>query len=208
MNITYLIIIISLAFCVFIFFYFRWYIKKRTSVNELLNEYRTEVYRLIAEIDSKTDRDMLLVEDRIKKLNEVLEETDKRIAVYARELDRSRKGEALYSNLGRGIRAALNTQDEIDIAKNEPAVKPTAAITDKPPQLSIVRPNLEVQPPPQSANPIQIVHDNNKGASKRFIRAQIDELANQGVSQAEIASRLDISIAEVDLAMNLRRKST
>ncbi|MCL1954777.1 MAG: hypothetical protein FWF68_08250 [Spirochaetes bacterium] len=189
------------------FFYFKWYIKRRTSVLGQLEEYRTEVYRLIAEINAVTDRDSQLVEDRIEKLRAVLDETDKRISVYVKELEKSRTGEALYASLGRGIRAALNNTD----------VKP-------PPQLSAVRPNVEVQqqlfsaplektPLSQSSqvtSPVQSAVQGGaqvqKPSSKRQIRASIDLLANEGLPPAEIASRLDISIAEVDLAMNLRRR--
>jgi len=207
MNINYVLFFICISFCVFMFFYFKWYIKRRTSVLGQLEEYRTEVYRLIAEINAVTDRDSQLVEDRIEKLRAVLDETDKRISVYVKELEKSRTGEALYASLGRGIRAALNNTD----------VKP-------PPQLSAVRPNVEVQqqlfsaplektPLSQSSqvtSPVQSAVQGGaqvqKPSSKRQIRASIDLLANEGLPPAEIASRLDISIAEVDLAMNLRRR--
>jgi hypothetical protein len=191
MNINFIIPIICIAFCVFIFFYFRWYIKKRTSENELLEEYRSEVYRLLAEIDSKTDRDLMLVEDRIKKVNEVLEEADRRIAVYTRELDRSRKGEELYTNLGRGIRAALKTP-QVESQRQQQQMQSLIQIVPSPEE-------KPASPPPPAGD--------NKNTSKRFIRARIDELASQGLSASEIASRLKISIAEVDLAMNLSRKS-
>ncbi len=191
MKIYFLISIIALAFCFFIFFYFKWYIKKRTSDLELIAEYRSEVYRLIADIDAATDRDSRLVEDRIKKLKTILEETDKRVAVYTRELDRSKTGEALYTSLGRGIRAAINT-------KPEPA--PEQALPA--PNLSIVRPNIEVQPqmPPPAAPPKT---QPTQTAAKNQIRAQIEELAGEGFSSAQIASRLKISLSEVDLAMNI-----
>jgi len=42
-----------------------------------------------------------------------------------------------------------------------------------------------------------------KPPSKQQIRSRIDELVKEGLSQADIASLLGISIAEVDLAMNL-----
>jgi hypothetical protein len=166
MNVALIISILNLAFCFFFFTYFRWYIKRRTSVDEILSEYRTEVYKLIAQIDSATDRDSLLVEDRIKKFKAIIEEADKRISVYARELERSRSGEALYRNLGRGIRAALKTEE-----------LPQA---EKPPEA-----------PPPAAQP-----------SKRQIRSQIEALASQGIAPHEIASRLNISLSEVELALN------
>jgi len=205
MNVTYILFFICISFCVFMFFYFKWYIKRRTSVSGQLEEYRTEVYRLIADINAVTDRDSQLIEARIEKLRALLDETDKRISVYVKELEKSRTGELVYTKLGRGIRDALNT-----------GVKPK-------PELSAIRPNLEVQPQlfsaplekapfsqPSQVSPVQPAAQSGaqaqKPSSKRQIRASIDLLANEGLPPAEIASRLDISIAEVDLAMNLRRR--
>jgi predicted DNA-binding protein YlxM (UPF0122 family) len=208
MNITYIISIICLLFCLFFFFYVKWYLKRRTSTSELLAEYRSEVYRLIAEIDSATDRDSQLVEDRIKKLKAILEETDKRIAVYTREFDRSRTSEALYTSLGKGIRAALKTPVETAVA--QPAVHqpaPPASI----PQSVVVRQNSAQQsvtplsPPAPASAPPELFPAQQKASSKRQIRAQIETLDGEGLSPGEIASRLSISLAEVDLALNLMR---
>ena len=184
MNISYIISIICLAFCFFIFFYFKWYIKRRTSTPELMAEYAAETHRLIAEINSVTDRNLMLVEDRIKKLKDTLEEADKRVSVYARELDRSRTGEALYTSLGRGIRAALKTPVETQPAPAQPPNPPV---------------RQEGELPPETAN----VKPAPKTPSKRQIRAQIETMVNQGLSPGQIASSLNISLSEVDLAINL-----
>jgi len=117
-NIPLVVSIVSLSLCVSGFFFLRWYISHRTDASRLLEEYRDEVYRLISEIDAATDRDSRLVEERIKNLRILLDDTDKRISVYTRELQRSRNSEAIYKNLGRGIREAL---DSI------PAAQPPAA---------------------------------------------------------------------------------
>jgi len=208
MNLTYFISIICLLFCLFFFFYVKWYIKRRTSSSELLTEYRTEVYRLITEINSATDRDSQLVEDRIKKLKAILEDTDKRLAVYAREFDRSKTSEALYTSLGRGIRAALKTPVE------PAAPKPPQPASE--PQLSIVRQDSAPLPfsaaiPTETPAALKLepLPFQQKASSKREIRAQIEELDNDGLTPAEIALRLDITLAEVDLALNLlhRRKN-
>jgi hypothetical protein len=174
------------------FLYFKWYIKRRTSGAGLLTEYRDEINRLKADINAVTDRNLLLVEESIKKLKEIHDDTGKRISVYVKELEKSRKGEELYTNLGKGIRAALNTEP---VQQNAPA-------------LSAVRPNIAAPPPVQQTpepKPTPSVLE-QKPSSKRQIRAYIDLLANEGLPPEEIASRLDISIAEVDLAMNLRRR--
>lgn len=210
MNLTYIVLIICVALCLLMFFYLSWYVKRRTSAAGLIPEYRNEVYRLIAEIDAATDRDSRLVEERIKKLKEILDEADKRLAVYVKELEKSKAGEALYTQLGRGIKSALNTEiDTIQISNS-------AA-----PKLSTVRPNVEASgqiyaPPTQQTLPLDSVATavpvvprkkaaEQKPPSKRQIRAHIDILINEGLPPEQIAKQLGISIAEVELAMQLRR---
>ncbi|MDR1839445.1 MAG: hypothetical protein LBQ93_07705 [Treponema sp.] len=216
MNVVYIVLIVCLAVNFFMFFYFKWYVKRRTSASGFLPEYRAEVNRLIADIDAATDRDSQLVEERIKKLKEILDDTDKRISVYVKELEKSRTGEALYTSLGRGIRAALKTEAGSAPVQNAPV-----------PQLSIVKPNIEVQPQPASVSRQTLPYESasaekqpeystrkntaaeqqtQKPPSKRQIRAHIDLLANEGLPVEAIASQLGISIAEVDLAMNLRKR--
>jgi len=190
MNLTYLILIILFALWFIMFLYFKRYIKKQTSVSGQLEEYRTEVIKLNAEINSVTERNLSLIEDGIKKLKEIMEEADRRVSVYAGELDKSRRGEALYTSLGRGIRAALKTEEEPPPAPVLPArPKELASLTrQEPPSAPAVKETPPSKPP-----------------SKRQIRSSIDLLLNEGLSPEQVASRLEISIAEVNLAMNLRR---
>jgi hypothetical protein len=159
-----------------------------------LAEYRTEVYRLIAEIDTATDRDSLLVEERIKTLKALLEDTDKRIAVYVRELERSRTGEALYASLGRGSRAALTPP-------HPPEDSPPVEVPQAPP----ARPDSKRAVPVQDESVDQTPP---APAARVSPRQQIAGLAAAGLSPGEIASRLDISLAEVDLALHLLGRIT
>jgi len=193
MNLTYFIFIIFTALLFFLFFYFKWYIKKRTSVSGQLEEYRTEVIKLNADINSVTDRNLTLIEDKVKKLKEILEETDRRVSVYAGELEKSRRGEALYTSLGRGIRAALKTEEEPASALLSPVRPQDASIRPSEPPAKSAQAAAAEEPPP------------SKSHSKRQIRTSIDLLLNEGLSPDQVASRLGISIAEVNLAMNLRR---
>jgi len=185
------------------FFYFNWLIKKRTTGSSF-DERKDEYMRLIADMDRVTDRDLQLVEDRIKKLNEIVEDADKRIAVYVKELEKSRSSEALYTSLGKGIRDALNTpESKVNTAQGFPIdtieLSPQVVIP-KPPviQQPVVKPQapIPVSPPPPPPPP-----------SKKQIRSHIDLLLNEGISVQEIASRLSISIGEVELAINLRRNN-
>jgi len=200
MNIFYILLIVLFAVNLVLFFYLLQYVKRRTSKADILKEHRKEVNNWISEINGSiseingvTDRNLLLVEEKIIELKKIIEEADKRLSVYVKELEKSKTGEAVYTNLGKGIRAALNTENDViqisDSFKNFKAPQPAV----KPPEETPVKQqeNAPVQKPP----------------SKRQIRSFIDILANEGVPPEEIAARLDISIAEVNLAMNLRRKN-
>jgi hypothetical protein len=228
--ITLVVSIISLSLCVSGFFFLRWYISQRTDAGRLLEEYRDEVYRLIAEIDAAADRDSMLVEERIKNLRILLDDTDKRISVYTRELQRSRNSEAIYKNLGRGIRAALESiptdppvaPDSIPITPSEPAPPVEPAPPAEPESPGIKAPSAEINelpftdeekgrnrsPQTRSAKKRKKSKTANTQTpagrpEKPGIKMQIAQMAIQGLSPSEIASRLGISLAEIDLALQL-----
>ena len=180
--------IINLILFVICFFFCRWYIRKKTSATTMLEEYRTEVYRLIAEIDSATDRDSRLVEERIKTLKELIEDTDRRIAVYIKELQRSRNAEAVYTSLGRGIRAALDS---------------SSALSDVnvPVEISVLKSKKEKKQ--KNNTKAESPGRETETKEKPNIKVQIAELSARGLNSIEIAAKLNLSLAEVDLALNL-----
>jgi len=199
----------SLCLCVCGFFFFRRYIERKTAARELLADYRTEVYRLIAEIDAAADRDSLLVEERIKTLKQLLEDTDRRISVYMRELQRSRAGEAMYSSLGRGIRAALDSRSPqletpVSQESQDAPISQELPFPKEPP--------VQQEPPPQRPSASASSAPSSTAAAKRKpkkttkIKVQIAEMSAEGLSPAEIASRLNLSLTEVDLALNLIKR--
>ena len=201
MTTSIVISIISLCICISGFFFFRWYVARKTAAGSLLSEYRAEVYRLIAEIDAATDRDSLLVEERIKTLKGILDDTDRRIAVYMRELQRSRSAEEIYASLGRGIRAALDSRPAAGEPAPEPPAEDSAAEKgSRPvPAASGGKTSVKKRRPPPARN--------GQASAKPKIKVQIAEMSAQGFSPPEIASRLELSIAEVDLALNLLNRS-
>jgi len=192
MNIFLIISTISLAVCLIMFFYFKWYIKKRISASAL--EERSEVEQLIVEINSVTDRNLQLIEDSILRLKKILEETEKRIEEYKNVIEIKTSHDTLYTNLGRGIRSALINPD------GKPAPQPQAAPVVQKPASQKSASQKPASESPASQKPLA-----SGKPPKKQIRAAIDSLANEGLPPEEIASRLDISIAQVNLAMNLRR---
>jgi len=226
MTVSLVISIISFSLCVAGFFFLRWYISRRITASQLLEEYRDEVDRLIAGIHAATDKNLLLMEDKIKTLKKFMEDTDKRISVYTREIQRSRNSEAIYKNLGRGIREALDSIPA-GTSPSEPVIPAV------PETASSAKTTTPVKKAPSDETAELPFTDEEKGKGSRSgstqtrgakkqkkrkttnvqtpavrpekqgIKMQIAQMAIQGLSPSEIASRLGISLAEVDLALQL-----
>jgi hypothetical protein len=90
----------SLIICGFSFIYFQGYLRRRTGAERLLADFEEEVNKIIAGIDAATDRDITLLEDKAKSIKALLETLDKRLAVYAREVDRHSAQDAALTALG------------------------------------------------------------------------------------------------------------
>ena len=181
----------ALVMTVFSFFFFHSYLKRRTGQERILSELREEVNSIILSIEEKTDRDISLIEEREKNLKTLLEDIDKRLKVYTRELESRRKDEAVraalaakpaaptYQELGKG-RFRLIGQTEGDAA------------ADPPPSL----PPPENRPPPAEQAPSAPLPEGE----------EIRELSRAGFSPQVIASRLGLSIAEVEFVTTLMER--
>jgi hypothetical protein len=198
----------SLISCVFFFLYFRSYLRRRTGPDVLLAEFREEVYKLIAEIDSATDKDALLVEERIHTLRNLLEEVDKRISVHIREVDRRRVQEEAYAELGRKRRvidsfsnAQANRRAPRAFELFPPATVAPPENADAP-ELPKTTPDSDTPPPPC---PRIVVAERQIEPKPAPFAEQVAELSKAGLSAGLIAARLGVGIAEVELAIAISK---
>jgi len=178
----------ALIISVFSFFYFKSYLKRRTSQERILSELQEEVNFILKSINETTERDITLVEGREKELKRLLEEIDKRMKTYLREMDSARKAEEAYQELGKN-RYKMNRHPSLKAAEAEKKIE-----TQKTPEpAAYPLPDFylkkEASPLPQADMP--------------SIGEQIRSLSRSGFSEAAIATRLGISIAEVEFASAL-----
>jgi hypothetical protein len=187
MTASTIISIISLGFCILSFAYCKAYLRKRTGQERILAEFKEEVYKLIAEIDAATDRDTTLIEDRIKSLKTLLEDVDKRMNLHAQELNRRRNQEAVYAELGRKRMAEPVSAYTAPVAGNVQTERASLP-QEEPPQLPgaptvTIAPEIKPKPP--------------------SLTEQVTELARAGFSPNLIATKLEVSISEVELVIAL-----
>jgi hypothetical protein len=76
---------LSLALVLAAFFYLRSYVKRRTDGEVILDKYREEINGMIADINRCTERDSVVVEERVKKLKALIESADKKLATLLKE---------------------------------------------------------------------------------------------------------------------------
>ncbi|GHV93572.1 hypothetical protein AGMMS50268_40750 [Spirochaetia bacterium] len=195
----------SLILCGFFFIYFTLYIKHRTKRANILGDYQDEVNKLIADIDSATDRDLTLVEARIAALKKLLEDVDKRIALLNREQDRKRGGEAVYTRLGRQMKVTV--QEPAPVSAPEPPASPVLSGEKAPADRKGAGSRGEAPPAP-AANPAP-AGDAAPAAPKELSFAErVTELSRAGFAPGLIAARLGVSLYEVELAIAVYRKNT
>ncbi len=94
------------------------------SAAAILGEVREEVNRILVELNQTTNRNITLIEDRIRTLNELLGKADKRLALLAREAEKQELAARLYSELSSRRPAPL---EEPPAAPAAPAAPDPAA---------------------------------------------------------------------------------
>jgi hypothetical protein len=218
--------VLTLMACVFFFIYCRAYLRRRTGSERILAEFREEVYKLIAEIDAATDKDALLVEERIKTLRSLLEEVDKRINVHLREVDRRQFQEEAYAELGRKhsltnpFSAVIQPFPKAyELFSGSSAQANTKADSQEPAAAEIPAATSAVVgfTAPAGSAPLPLKRE---PVGPRIVRAQRDitpkpppfpeqvaELSKAGLSASLIAARLGVSLSEVELAIAISERS-
>jgi hypothetical protein len=193
----------SLLICGFSFIYFQAYLHRRTGAKRILAEFEEEANKIIATIDAAADRDITLVEERIKSLKAVLDTADRRIAACARELDSRAAQEAAYAALGASAGRQTPRASKADTATfradslsgagmDSASAAPSGGTIALP-----LGPRFVHSPSPIKPKP-------------RPLTERVSELSRNGLSPEAIAARLGVTISEVDLALAVgeRRQSS
>jgi len=174
---------LAFAIAVFSFFYFRSYLRRRTGHQRILSELREEVSGILHLIDQTTDRDISLIEEREKNLKFLLEEVDKRLRLYVRELEKRQEGETVRASVAAQAQVQVQAPTYLELGKNRYRVSAQAAAEEEDNTAAAVG---QTEPAPAGE--------------------QIRSLVRAGFSAAVIASRLGLSIAEVEVTAALMER--
>ncbi|MDR2897827.1 MAG: hypothetical protein LBU99_03355 [Spirochaetaceae bacterium] len=195
--------LVNIGLWIVFFLFFR----SRFSPSSILREIRIEVDKLVTEISREADRDIALIEGRIRGLKALVEEADKRILLADKESRRRVSDEKVYT--------------EVATASSMPpdSVMPPAPVVPVEEALSRYRrtgradgsnpspaekgesssPSSEVSSPemPEVVRAAQMV------TPKVPVRDQVIYLARTGFPAEMIAERLSLTVGEVELTIAL-----
>ncbi len=191
-------------------YFFRKY-RTRFSPEHILRDIRVEVDKLITEISREADRDISLLEGRIRGLKSLIEEADRRIALGNRETSKRETEQRFFSDPsvpdGKAFQAAPKTAavPAYDAAGRYRRTTGTARKTPEENAVGGVN-ELPFDAVPAGSVPV-LSSAPNQIKPKKSVREQILELHTVGYSSEMIAEKLSVTVSEVDLTVSLYMKS-
>ncbi len=173
-------------------------IRSRFTSKKILSSIRIEVDALILELEREADRDVALLESRVKQLRELIAEADKRVLLSKREQEK------------RQTESAVFPRDFVKEAVSEPqkelfpAPDPIKRVASKPVAQPVV--NLPVQPESEAApvyTRMKIQRSGNFIAPEIPIREKVMDMAQKGFSADIISKTLALPLGEVELMLSM-----
>jgi len=155
-------------------------LRSRFAEKKILASLRAEVDRLVTDLGREADRDVALLEGRIKALRDLIAEVDSRLLLEKREGER-RETSALF---------------EQTLASRNPTPIAPAPDTPPPPERPITvytKPLIT-----RSERPI---------TPSIPLNERVLDMARKGISAEMIAASLAVSLGEVELIIDMNRSS-
>ena len=87
-------------------------LKHYVDPKAILESIREEVDRIIVELNSTTDRNITLLEDKVQSLSTLLEQADKKIGILRREIEKHELSGKVYSELARNGKRVTEPEEQ------------------------------------------------------------------------------------------------
>ncbi|MCF7928007.1 MAG: hypothetical protein K9L68_03230 [Spirochaetales bacterium] len=122
-----IILIFVLQVVVFFLLYFllKRRIDQRVRPAALIDRIRSDIEEIVTELNRTTDRNITLVEERIQRLNSMLERADKKLAMLEKETDRNETSSRTYSQILEESRKQSRQKNDRQEEKSDRKKEPT-----------------------------------------------------------------------------------
>jgi hypothetical protein len=191
-------------------------LKSRFSPKRVLSDLRSEVDKLIVDLGREADRDVALLESRVKNLRSLIDEADRRILVADRETARKERERAVLSGQEE-VRPPIQEERETPIA---PQAKPANPPGDKKTESSDGRRSAvrdaagtAIPRSPDEREPVTIYtrpvirKSENPVEPVVPVRERVLDMARKGITAPMIAQTLSLPLGEVELILDMNSSS-
>ena len=195
------LVVISCFVNIILWLFFFFYFKKKFSSQEILENIRQEVDKLLIEISRETDRDLSLVDDKINELKEIIEKADQRIKLAKKEQRRQKKDEpAMFKS--EIAKSSLSIPQEItsrtDQSIHNPVYPMENVVSRYTENNDLARNTAGTGTTPTVIPQISDISKNDKP-----VREKVLELWKLGMEPELIAEKLTVSLTEIRMIIDM-----
>lgn len=198
--------------------------KSRFSRDRLLGELRAEVDRLVMDLGREADRDVAILESRIKNLRALMDEADRRILVAGKETARRKEETDILQNIAPQSAPEPSPQaarNPMSRPLSHPAAQPASVVASQyVPEAAQAGTRNEApgnrpraMPRDSDGEPVRIYTRPAITRSERqiepFVPVQdrVLDMARRGFTAELIAGTLSMPLGEVELILDMNRSS-
>ena len=174
-------LVVTAALVGLLYLYFNNKIRKALDAQNLLSEVRDEVDSLVRELNLSAERNILLIEEKIKDLERTLSQADQKMTLLTKETARSRTSQEVYTHLAKAKAPVILTPEP------EPETEPVPV-------------PVKVGPKPL---PQESLFAEEEIPAVKPLKLRVLEMAQMGAAPQLIATQTGASLAEVDLILSL-----
>ncbi|UTC67144.1 MULTISPECIES: hypothetical protein [unclassified Treponema] len=201
------IILLILNIFLILFFYFK--LKNQFSDKVLIDNIKNETQKLVAQIAFQTDRSVTIMEDKIREVNNIISELDKRILIAGKEEEKRSAADRVYQSLAEsaktfsGIERSVITKHERPVIENEDVKlkvnKSSKEVNEE------EKKDTAVEEEPIKIYTKQILAPKSGIVPDRTaaMKEQIIEMAKKGLSIELIAEKIPLPTGEIELIISM-----
>jgi hypothetical protein len=179
-------------------------LRSRFSKARMLSDIREEVDKLVVDLGREADRDVAILESRIKNLRALIDEADKRVLLADREAEK-RRGE------GEAMRELSNRSRDGVMVEPVTIAEPIIERKQKGPDEVSLEARAQTGSTPNEPVKIytrpRVISSDRKIEPFIPIQERVLDMARQGFSAEMIAGNLSLSLGEVELIIDMNSSS-
>ena len=199
------IAIILLVLNIFLIFFFYFKFKNQFSDRASINNIKNETQKLVAQIAFQTDQSVTIMEDKIKEVNSLVLELDKRILLAGKEEEKRSAAERVYESLAEAAKAFSGLDPDAFVKTKKPVISnESAKETERSTEVN------KKENPPIDNEPIKIYTKQILAPKSGIVpdqtasmKEQIIEMAKKGLSIELIAEKVPLPTGEIELIISM-----